>query len=81
MGAAAAGGYPEADAHGLPGALAISGDAGALADSIDRLLADPELRVRMGKAGRVRAVERFDWDHSVTQFEAVYTTVLATNNK
>lgn len=76
-----AGGLPEVVANGVTGFIVPKGDAGALADSIDRLLADPDLRIRMGKAGRIRAVERFDWDHSVTQFETVYATVLAANKQ
>jgi glycosyltransferase involved in cell wall biosynthesis len=76
-----AGGLPEVVADGVTGFVVPKGDAGALADSIDRLLADPELRTRMGKAGRIRAVERFDWDRSVAQFETVYATVLVAHSK
>ncbi|MCB1062827.1 MAG: glycogen synthase [Verrucomicrobiae bacterium] len=33
-----------------------------LATGINRLMADPELRARMGKAGRQRVVEKFSWE-------------------
>ena len=33
-----------------------------LAEGINRLMADPELRARMGKAGRKRAEETFSWE-------------------
>src|SRR5262249_2973584 len=36
-------------------------DLGVLVARVDRLLADAELRRRMGEAGRRRARERFDW--------------------
>lgn len=37
------------------------GDAGALAAALGRLLGDPELRVRLGAAGRERVLARFTW--------------------
>ncbi|MFK0176410.1 glycosyltransferase family 4 protein [Streptomyces xanthochromogenes] len=37
------------------------GDAGALAAGLARLLGDPELRARLGAAGRERVLERFTW--------------------
>ncbi|MFF0445102.1 glycosyltransferase family 4 protein [Streptomyces sp. NPDC004609] len=37
------------------------GDAGALASAIGRLLGDPELRARLGAAGRQRVLNRFTW--------------------
>jgi glycosyltransferase involved in cell wall biosynthesis len=71
-----AGGLPEVVENGVTGFVVPKGDAAALAGAIDRLLADDALRSRMGKAGRIRAVERFDWDLSVKKFEAVYASVL-----
>ncbi|MER5945361.1 glycosyltransferase family 4 protein [Streptomyces sp. NPDC001904] len=38
-----------------------TGDAGALATGLSRLLADPELRRRLGAAGRARVLDRFTW--------------------
>ncbi|CAM5391601.1 glycosyltransferase family 4 protein [Streptomyces aurantiogriseus] len=37
------------------------GDAGALAAGLSRLLGDPDLRARLGAAGRERVLERFTW--------------------
>ncbi|MFJ6988566.1 MULTISPECIES: glycosyltransferase family 4 protein [unclassified Streptomyces] len=37
------------------------GDAGALAAALSRLLGDPELRARLGAAGRERVLARFTW--------------------
>jgi glycosyltransferase involved in cell wall biosynthesis len=71
-----AGGLPEVVENGVTGYVVPKGDAGALAGAIDRLLADGTLRSRMGKAGRIRAIERFDWDLAVRKFEAVYAGVL-----
>lgn len=37
------------------------GDAGALAAGLSRLLGDPDLRARLGRAGRERVLTRFTW--------------------
>ena len=42
------------------GLLVPPGDASALAAALQRLVADPALRARMGASGRLRAVERYD---------------------
>jgi phosphatidyl-myo-inositol dimannoside synthase len=56
------GGVPDAVREGETGILVDPDDAGALAEGITRLLADVELRRRMGAAGR-RAVETYyNWD-------------------
>jgi glycosyltransferase involved in cell wall biosynthesis len=44
----------------VTGLLVPPGDAPALAAALQRLAADPALRARMGAAGRLRAVERYD---------------------
>jgi len=44
---------------GVTGILVPVGDASALAGAIGKLLADPELRARMGKAGRARMEQDF----------------------
>jgi phosphatidylinositol alpha-mannosyltransferase len=53
------------------------GDPAALADAVERLLADEEARVRMGRAGRALAVERYSWDDIARRLEALYERVTA----
>lgn len=53
-------GVAEAVVDGESGLLVPQGDEAALAAALARLLADPELRQRLGMAGRARAVEGFD---------------------
>jgi glycosyltransferase involved in cell wall biosynthesis len=72
-----AGGLPEVVENGVTGFVVPKGDADALAQAIDRLLADADLRASMGKAGRARALARFDWDRTVEQFNGVYEKVIA----
>jgi glycosyltransferase involved in cell wall biosynthesis len=50
---------PELIEDGVNGALAASGDAAALAGALARLIADPAARLRLGRAGRARVLERF----------------------
>ena len=57
---AAVGGIPEIVVEGETGLLVPRQDDEALADALAGLLADPELRRRMGPAGRERAERLFD---------------------
>jgi glycosyltransferase involved in cell wall biosynthesis len=60
--ASAVGGVPELVDDGETGLLVPPGDPTVLAAALDRLLADPDLRTRLGAAGRERARTRFDID-------------------
>jgi glycosyltransferase involved in cell wall biosynthesis len=60
--ASAVGGLLDLVVDGETGIHVPPGDVPALRAGIERLLADPELRRRMGEAGRRRAAERFSWD-------------------
>lgn len=72
-----AGGLPEVVENGVTGFVVPKGDTDALTAAIDRLLADPALRSKMGQAGRTRALARFDWDRTVEQFSRVYESAIA----
>ena len=55
-------GVPEVVEDGVTGLLVDVGDDQGLVAALDRLLADVDLRRRMGAAGRARVLERFDAD-------------------
>jgi phosphatidylinositol alpha-1,6-mannosyltransferase len=55
------GGVSEAVVDGVSGLLVEEGDVEALAGAIERLIADEQLRRRMGEAGRAHAA-RFCWE-------------------
>jgi glycosyltransferase involved in cell wall biosynthesis len=55
------GGIPELVRDGTDGLLVEAGDVAGLSQAILRLLKDPDLRVRMGGAGRER-VGKYSWD-------------------
>jgi glycosyltransferase involved in cell wall biosynthesis len=73
-----AGGLPEVVEHGVTGLIVPRGDSQALAQAMGSLLENPELRRRMGAAGRERALRLFDWDRTAEQFEQLYREVGAT---
>jgi glycosyltransferase involved in cell wall biosynthesis len=54
-----------------------AGDAGALAAAIARGLDDPELRARVGEAGRQRVLERWTWRRCAELTVEQYREVLA----
>ena len=62
---------------GETGLLVPPDDPGALAGAIARLLDDPELRARLGAAGRERVVSRFTWQVTAAGTAACYEAVLA----
>lgn len=57
------GGVPELFTDGVEGLLVDYGDVRGLAGAICKLLEDPALRERMGRAGRER-VKSFSWDQT-----------------
>jgi len=74
--ATAVGGTPEVVVDGVTGLLVPPRDPVALAQAIERLLADPELRHRMGQAGRERVEQHFSVEQMVRKTEALYEELL-----
>ena len=66
------GALPEIVVEGETGFLVERGDAAGLRVAIGKLLADPQLRARMGAAGRERVRARFTWDKSVSLLAELY---------
>ena len=75
--AAAGGALLELVADEETGLLVAPRDAPALRAAVERLLADPELRARLGDAARERARGRFGWDTVIERTLAVYDKALA----
>jgi glycosyltransferase involved in cell wall biosynthesis len=66
------GGIPEAVREGVEGLLVTPGDTAALEAALARLLADGELRRRMGEAARERVLGTFSADVIVPRIESLY---------
>jgi glycosyltransferase involved in cell wall biosynthesis len=60
----------------VTGILVPPRDPQALAQAILRLVKDPDLRQRMGKAAQERALERFDIARTAREYEALYLKLL-----
>jgi spore coat protein SA len=69
------GGMTEVVEDTQAGLLVGPGDATALADAIIRLLADDDLRERMGQAGRRRAIERYSWEQVTESLLHLYEDI------
>jgi len=65
------GGIPEVVEDGRTGFLVPPGDPEALAQALERLFSDRELRRDMGREGRLTA-SRYSWDRITTEVVAVY---------
>jgi glycosyltransferase involved in cell wall biosynthesis len=59
--ACAVGGLVDAVEDGVTGLLVPPRDPPALRSALERLLGDPGLRERLGRAGRARALEHLTW--------------------
>jgi phosphatidyl-myo-inositol dimannoside synthase len=58
--------------HKENGFLVHSGNPKALAKTIITALDDPELRVRLAREGRKRAIGRFHWEVVAEKYAIVY---------
>ncbi len=66
------GGIPTLIEDGHTGFLVPVGDADALRSTLERVLADPDLRKRVGEAARLRVSEYCSWDRVTEQTLQVY---------
>jgi glycosyltransferase involved in cell wall biosynthesis len=62
--------------HEVNALLVAPGDAEALAGAIGNLVADADLRARLGAAAR-RDVAEYSWDRRAERLERLFTEVLA----
>jgi colanic acid/amylovoran biosynthesis glycosyltransferase len=75
--ASAVGGLRDLVKDGETGLLVPSGDPKALRAAIDRLLADEDLRRRLGRAAREHIAELCNWERVTTETLAAYEAALA----
>lgn len=71
------GGIPEIVTDRETGRLTPPGDVDAMADALQELLLSPELRERMGRAARAKAVGRFSVVGQVDLLMALWNDILA----
>ena len=74
------GGVPEFIEDGVTGFLVPPRDPDALAEALQKLIANPELRRRMGRAGREKALREFTLDRMLRETERVYREAFRGNH-
>lgn len=75
--ASRAGGAAESVEHGVTGAVVRPREVGELVQALEPLLADAELRQRLGSGGRQRYEAFFTFDHMLAHTIGVYEQILA----
>jgi glycogen synthase len=75
--ASAVGGLRDLVVDGETGLSVPPGDVPALRAALERLLADSELRRRLGTAARARAREHFSWERAVSLTATAYREALS----
>jgi phosphatidylinositol alpha-1,6-mannosyltransferase len=77
----ASGGVPEAIVDGETGFLVSGSDVDELAERIERLAVDADLRARLGRAGRARVERDFNWDRAARDVEGLHDLVALESNR
>lgn len=70
------GGIPQVITEGLTGLLVTPADPRALAAACARLLTDPGLAARLGRAGRKQAELQYAWPEQVAAYLALFRSLL-----
>lgn len=76
-----AGGLPEVVENGVTGFVVPRKDPIATANAIEKLILNHELRVKMGRAGRKRVKNLYNWEDNVKQMIEIYTNQIKNREK
>jgi glycosyltransferase involved in cell wall biosynthesis len=76
-----AGGVPDVVSPGRDGLLVRFGRHVELADAVSKLLADAELRRRLGEAGRRKVLDEYTWDAVFGRFARAIDPLLARDDR
>lgn len=71
-------GIPEIVENGANGILVPERDSDKLADAMEKLAKNPDLRAQMGESGRRTVEERFDARKQVKKLENLYSKIICT---
>ena len=71
------GGIPQLIQNEVDGLLVAPSDVNALTCAIERLIADPALRIRLATAGRARVLKQYNLDPNVSRLWAIFDARLA----
>ena len=71
-----AGGLPEVVAHGVTGLVVPAGEVAGLQAALKALVADPDLRARLGRQGRESVARAYAWPACLDRMEAALRRLL-----
>ena len=74
------GGLPEVVDDGKTGIIIEKENPNQLADELIKLITNPVLRIEMGKKGRLKVLNEYNWIESVKQMLSVYQECLNSRN-
>lgn len=66
------GGLKEIVSGGEDGLLVPVNDVDATASALEKLIRDKELRLKMGKKGRLKVLEKYNWSENLESMSAIY---------
>lgn len=75
------GGVPDMVTDGEHGLLVPPGEVPALTEALARVIGDPELARRMGRAGRARAEAEFAIDRQIERLADIYDALIAKHRR
>lgn len=70
------GGLPEAVEENVTGMIIENKNIQEAADCFYKLVTDKNLRIQMGKSGRKRVIEKFNWDKKVNSMIELYSQLI-----
>lgn len=70
------GGLPEVVEDGITGFVVEPKNITVLAEVLNKLILNPELRIEMGKKGRERVIKKYNWSDSVKQMISIYNSLI-----
>jgi glycosyltransferase involved in cell wall biosynthesis len=70
------GGIPEVITDGVDGLLVPVANSKALADAIERLALNQDLRFRMGSAARQKIIRHFNWETRAGEVIELYNEII-----
>ncbi|GAA4311558.1 hypothetical protein GCM10023143_20730 [Compostibacter hankyongensis] len=73
------GGLPEVVEDGTTGLVVPAKNAIAAAEAMEKLILNSELRVQMGKSGRKRVEQHYNWKDCILQMKNIYKELLLLN--
>lgn len=68
-------GFKEVVEDGVTGIIVERSDPKAIAEALENLLLDKNLRIKMGKSGRKRVLELYNWKENVNMMLEIYNHV------